>query len=39
MLTLFLSQVEVIKQNMSSNPDSADYPTAEEAQQWRAPVR
>ncbi|EGO22680.1 topoisomerase II-associated protein [Serpula lacrymans var. lacrymans S7.9] len=34
-LTLFLSRVEVIKQNMSTVVDSPETPTPEEAQQWQ----
>ncbi|KAF8636407.1 hypothetical protein AX17_003589 [Amanita inopinata Kibby_2008] len=35
LLTLFLSRVEVIKQNMSTATDISELPSAEEAQQWQ----
>jgi DNA topoisomerase 2-associated protein PAT1 len=36
LLTVFLSRVELIKQNMSNIPaEDPDYPTPEEAQQWQ----
>ena len=34
LLTLFLSRVEVIKQNMNSVAEVPDFPSPEEAQQW-----
>ncbi|KAG6335732.1 hypothetical protein ID866_3356 [Astraeus odoratus] len=35
MLTLFLSRVEIIKQEMSSSTEATEFPTPEEAQQWQ----